>query len=156
MTAIGLQGRPLPASGSELTHLPLVEIMAAVAALEIASTCLGLLVSTVLSSSDKAMQAIVPVTMVQFVFSGALFPVVGKLVLDQLSWLFPARWGMAALASTASLNKIDPVMMGKPDSLWNHVGRTWLLDMALMLVLAVVFLFVSWRRLLRRTPGRRK
>jgi ABC transport system ATP-binding/permease protein len=155
MTAIGLYGRPLPASGALLTHLPLVELMLGTAALEIASMCLGLLVSTVMSSSDKAMQAIVPVTMIQFVFSGGLFPLAGKLVVNQLSWLFPARWGMAALASTVSLNRLDPSMTGKPDTTWNHAPQTWLLDMALLLVLGAVYGFVAWRRLARRTPGRR-
>ena len=156
MTVIGLQGRPLPASGSVLTHQPLQELMVAVAGLEIASMCLGLLVSAVLSSSDKAMQVIVPVTMVQFVFSGALFPLPGKVVVNQLSWLFPARWGMAALASTVNLNKIDPAMMGRPDTTWNHNAQTWVLDVALILVLSAVFLIAAYRRLLRQGPGRRK
>jgi hypothetical protein len=156
MTLVGLSGRELPASGAALTHLPLVEIMVALAALEFASMCLGLLLSAVLSSSDKAMQAIVAATMLQFVFSAALFQLNGKLILNQLSWLFPARWGMAALASTTRLNLIDPAMMGKPDPLWNHKAGAWELDLALTLVLAAVFLFISWRRLLRLTPGRRK
>src|SRR5262249_60401315 len=72
MTAIGVFGLALPPSGSFLTGAPLLELMLAVAFLEFASTCLGLLVSTIVSSSDKAMQAIVLVTMVQFVFSGGI------------------------------------------------------------------------------------
>jgi len=155
ITAVGLYGRPLPATGSLLTHLPLVELMAGTAGLEIASMCLGLLVSTLMSSSDKAMQAIVPVTMVQFVFSGGLFPLAGKMIVNQLSWLFPARWGMAALASTVSLNKLDPAMTGTPDVTWNHDPRIWLLDMALLLALGAGYGFVAWRRLARRIPGRR-
>lgn len=155
ITGAGLYGRPLPATGSVLTRLPLVELMAGTAGLEIASMCLGLLVSTLMSSSDKAMQAIVPVTMVQFVFSGGLFPLAGKLVVNQLSWLFPARWGMAALASTVSLNKLDPAMTGTPDTTWNHDPRVWLLDMALLLALGAGYGFVAWRRLARRIPGRR-
>jgi ABC-type multidrug transport system ATPase subunit len=155
MTLVGLYGRPLPATGSALGHLPLVELMAGVAGLEIASMCLGLLVSTIMSSSDKAMQAIVPVTMVQFVFSGGLFSVAGTMVVNQVSWLFPARWGMAALASTSSLNRIDRDPTQAFDTTWNHNGPTWALDMALLLALGVVYLLLSWRRLARRAPGRR-
>jgi ABC-type multidrug transport system ATPase subunit/pSer/pThr/pTyr-binding forkhead associated (FHA) protein len=156
MTAIGMLGRQLPPDGSFLRHYPLFELMAGAAGLEIASMCLGLLVSTVMSSSDKAMQMIVPVTMVQFVFSGGLFPLVGKVGVNQLSWLFPARWGMAALASTVRLNVLDPSMGAEPDPFWDHTAGTWLMDMAAQLALGVVFLFIAWYRLTRLTPGRRR
>jgi hypothetical protein len=46
--------------------------------------------------------------------------------------------------------------MGKPDPLWNHDARTWLIDMGLQLVLAFVFLFIAWWRLVRLSPGRRR
>src|SRR5262249_56811901 len=93
MTAIGVSGLALPPSGSLLTGAPLVELILAVAFLEFASTCLGLLVSTIVSSSDKAMQAIVLVTMVQFVFSGGIILLAGKPVLEQVAAIAPARWG---------------------------------------------------------------
>ena len=156
MTAIGLLGRPLPATGSALTHLPLAELMLGTAGLEIASMFLGLLVSTLMSSSDKAMQAIVPVTMIQFVFSGGLFPLAGKAVANQLSWLFPARWGMAALSSTADMNRIARLPASAADTTWNHNPRTWLLNMALMLALGLVYALIAWRRLLSRRPRPRR
>jgi hypothetical protein len=93
--------------------------------------------------------------MVQFVFSGGLFSVAGTMVVNQVSWLFPARWGMAALASTSSLNRIDRDPTQAFDTTWNHNGSTWALDMALLLALGVMYLLFSWRRLARRTPGRR-
>jgi ABC-type multidrug transport system ATPase subunit/ABC-type multidrug transport system permease subunit len=156
MTAIGVLGHPLPPTGSFLTHAPLAELVLAVAFLELASTCLGLLVSTWVSSSDKAMQAIVLVTMIQFVFSGGIISLAGKPGLEQVAAIAPARWGMAALASTVRLNVLNPSMGAKPDPLWNHTASVWLLDMGLMLALSAVFLLLAWWKLNRLSPGRRK
>jgi ABC-type multidrug transport system ATPase subunit len=156
MVLIGLAGKPLPQTGSFLTHDPLIELLLATAALEFASMCLGLMVSTMMSTSDKAMQAIVPLAMVELVFASALFPLNGRIVLGQLSWLSPSRWGMAALASTVNLNVISPSTDGKIDPLWQHHANTWLLDMGMMLVLSLVFLLIAWWRLGRLSPGRRK
>jgi ABC-type multidrug transport system ATPase subunit len=156
MTVIGVSGLALPPTGSLLTGAPLVELILAVAFLEFASTCLGLLVSTIVSSSDKAMQAIVLVTMVQFVFSGGIILLAGKPVLEQVAALAPARWGMAALASTVRLNVLNPSTGGSTDPLWNHTAGVWLLDMAMMLVLSAIYLLIAWWKLNRLTPGRRK
>ena len=156
MTAIGVLGHPLPPTGSFLTGAPLVELVLAVAFLEFASTCLGLLVSTMVSSSDKAMQAIVLVTMIQFVFSGGIISLVGKVGLEQVAAIAPARWGMAALASTVRLNVLNPSMGAKPDSQWNHTASAWLVDMGVMLLLSVVYLLIAWWQLNRLSPGRRK
>ena len=156
MTAIGVLGLALPPSGSFLAGAPLVELILAVAFLEFASTCLGLLVSTIVSSSDKAMQAIVLVTMVQFVFSGGIISLAGKPILEQVAAIAPARWGMAALASTVRLNVLNPSTGGTTDPLWNHTAGVWLLDMAMMLVLSAVYLLIAWWKLNRLSPGRRK
>jgi hypothetical protein len=156
MTAIGVLGLALPPSGSLLTGAPLVELILAVAFLEFASTCLGLLVSTIVSSSDKAMQAIVLVTMVQFVFSGGIISLAGKPILEQVAAIAPARWGMAALASTVRLNVLNPSTGSTTDPLWNHTAGVWLLDMAMMLVLSAVYLLIAWWKLNRLSPGRRK
>jgi ABC-type multidrug transport system permease subunit len=156
MTAIGVLGHALPPTGSFLTHAPLAELVLAVAFLELASTCLGLLVSTWVSSSDKAMQAIVLVTMIQFVFSGGIISLAGKPGLEQVAAIAPARWGMAALASTVRLNVLNPSMGAKPDPQWNHTAGVWLVDMGLMLVLTAVYLLFAWWKLNRLSPGRRK
>ena len=155
MTAIGVLGHPLPPSGSFLTGAPLLELVLAVAFLEFASTCLGLLVSCMVSSSDKAMQAIVLVTMIQFVFSGGIISLAGKVGLEQIAALAPARWGMAALASTVNLNVLNPPG-SKPDPLWKHTSGAWLVSMGAMLVLSAVYLLIAWWQLNRLSPGRRK
>ena len=156
MTAIGVLGHTLPPSGSFLTGAPLAELVLAVAFLEFASTCLGLLVSTMVSSSDKAMQAIVLVTMIQFVFSGGIISLAGKPGLEQVAAVAPARWGMAALASTVRLDVLNPSMGATPDPQWKHTSGAWLTDMGLMLVLSAAYLLIAWWQLNRLSPGRRK
>jgi ABC transport system ATP-binding/permease protein len=156
MTSIGLLGHPLPPTGSFLTGAPIAELILAVAFLEFASSCVGLLVSSVVSSSDKAMQWIVLLTMIQLVFSGSILTLPGKVGLEQVAVIAPARWGMAALASTVRLNVLNPAMSGKPDTLWDHSAGTWLLDMSAMVVLSAVFLLLAWWQLHRLGPGRRK
>jgi hypothetical protein len=71
----GLAGRALPAHGAYLTTAPLVELLIAVALLAMASMCLGLLVSAVITTSEKAMPILVMVTMAQIILSGGAAPV---------------------------------------------------------------------------------
>jgi hypothetical protein len=80
-----------------------------------------------------------------------LIPVTGRLLLDQTSWLVPARWGFAAAASTVDLNNIEA---GLPvDRLWRHVASSWLLDMGMLVLLAAVFTGVVRSRLRLRVRG---
>jgi hypothetical protein len=93
--------------------------------------------------------------MIQFVFSGGIISLAGKVGLEQVAALAPARWGMAALASTVNLNVLNPPGV-KPDHLWNHTAGVWLVSMGAMLVLSAVYLLVAWWQLNRLSPGRRK
>jgi ABC transport system ATP-binding/permease protein len=133
-----------------------VVLLPAVAVLSFVSMCLGLLVSSLVSTSEKAMPVLVLFTMVQVVLSGAVFPLAGMAGLSQLSWLSPSRWGMGALASTTRLNLLNPVMGNNPDPLWQHTPHIWLLDMSLQTALGLVFILFAWRSLGRLSPGRRK
>ena len=51
-------------------------------------------------------------------------------------------------ATAASTSTVDP--------LWKHDARTWLTDMAAMLVLGLAFTLIAWWRLVKLSPGRRK
>ncbi len=206
LVLIGLTGRPLPSSGAILTHLPLVELMLAMFALGVASMTLGLLLSSIADTSDKAMPLLVVVVMFQVVLSGGVFPLHGKAGLQEVSWLSPSRWGYAATASTANLNTVIPptaaagrglqvtslpasgpvtvakvisggrasktpspsatvaagALVGKPtaaaggDPLWDHTAAAWLIDMAVLLMLAVAFALITWWRLLKMGPVKRR
>jgi ABC-type multidrug transport system ATPase subunit len=156
MVLIGLSGRALPARGVVIGS-SLLEITLIMAVLAIASMTLGLLISAFVKTSERALPLLFLSVMAQLVFTGGIFSLNGMAGLDQLSWLFPSRWGFAAVASTTNLNVISPSGPGtKLDPLWNHTARTWLLDMALQVALAAVLAFLTWRRLRSRGPARRR
>jgi ABC-type multidrug transport system ATPase subunit/pSer/pThr/pTyr-binding forkhead associated (FHA) protein len=150
---LGLAGRPLPAHGAFLTRLPLLELLIAIAMLSLASMALGLLVSAIVSTSEKTMPFLVMVTMAQIVLSGGVVPLSGLAGLAQLSWLAPARWGFSATASTVNLNTLA---RGSSDPLWRQSPGNWLRDIGIMALLAAVFLLVAWLRLHRLGPRRRR
>jgi ABC-type multidrug transport system ATPase subunit/pSer/pThr/pTyr-binding forkhead associated (FHA) protein len=158
LVGLGLLNRTMPPSGSFLTSLPLVEIFLAIALLGIASMCLALLVSALVATSERGMLVAVGVTAFQIILSGGAFVLNGMAGLDQLSWLAPARWGFAALASTANLNVIQAAQPGTQttDPLWNHTSATWLRDMGVLAGLAVIFALLAYLRLRRLSPGRRR
>jgi ABC-type multidrug transport system ATPase subunit len=156
LVLIGVAGRPLPPHGAVLASLPLMEIVLAMAALAAASMSAGLLISSLVSSSDKTMPLLVVVVLVQVVLSGAVFRLNHKAGLNQASWLSPSRWGLGATGSTVDLNQVAPVPRGgAPDPLWRHTARQWVTDMTCLLVLGAAFASLTWRRLQRTRPGRR-
>jgi ABC transport system ATP-binding/permease protein len=160
LVAVGLTGRPLPKQGTLLTHLPLLELLLAVAALGVASMTLALLISSLVNSSEKAIPLLVGIVMVQVVLSGGIFPLHGKVGLEQVAWISPSRWGYAATAATSDLNKVLPAAApGTPsstDPLWDHTVTAWLTDMGVLLLLAVVFGLLTWRRLVTMRPLQRR
>ncbi len=153
LVLLGVLGKPLPPSGSFLTGFPLVELLLATVVTAVASMCLGLLISTLVATSERAMPVLVLLTMVQVILSGGVFSLSGTPVLQQLAYVVPARWGFAALASTARLNVISSL---STDSQWAHTSSTWLWDMAATIVLATVFALLAWLALRRRDPRRHR
>jgi ABC-type multidrug transport system ATPase subunit len=152
LVALGLLGKPLPPSGSLLTSEPFVELLLAIVVLAIACMAMGLLVSAIVNTSEKTMPVLVLLSMAQVILSGGLLALgVG---LNQLSWLTPARWGFAATASTVNLNVISAPGIITVSPLWDHKPTTWLMDMGLQILLAVLFSLIAWWRLVRLSPGR--
>ncbi len=147
LTLIALAGR-VPAHGTILgSSWP--EMLAAVALTALGSAMLGLVISALVDNAEKAMPLLVLVTMAQLVLCGGMVPVVGRPGLEQLSWLVPARWGFAALASTTDLNWVSRnVVDGDPR--WNHIAVTYLGDLMFGLVVAAGAVMLC-AHLLRRT-----
>jgi ABC-type multidrug transport system ATPase subunit len=211
LVAVGLIGRPLPKQGTILPHLPLVELMLAMFVLGIGAMALGLLLSAIVDTSDKAMPLLVLVVMFQVVLSGGIFPLHGKAGLEEVSWLSPSRWGYAATGATVDLNHVIPptsaalrrtplrgspgglpgrtvtiAQVSKPkhkpaaspsaspsvtpagqpaatassgsatDPLWDHNAKTWLTDIIALLVLALAFAMLTWWRLAKMGPVKRR
>jgi len=152
LVALGVAARKLPASGSLLTHAPLAELLVGIAALTLTSMCLGLLVSGLVSTSEKAMPFLVILTMVQVILSGAV-PVS---LYFGLTAIAPARWGFGAVASTADLNNTSPIPGNSPDKLWDHTASQWLTNMAVTIALGLLFVLLTYVVLRRMGPRRRK
>jgi ABC transport system ATP-binding/permease protein len=152
LVLLGVATRKLPLTGSALVHLPLIELLIGIAVLSLISMCLGLLVSALVSTSEKAMPFLVLLTMVQVILSGGV-PVSLPFGLTAIA---PARWGFGAVASTANLNITSPIPGNSPDALWNHTSTQWLNDMGFMIGLGVIFVLITWFFMRRLGPRRRK
>jgi ABC transport system ATP-binding/permease protein len=113
-----------------------VELYLGLALTAITSAMVGLTLSSVARSTEQVLPMLVATIMISMVLAGALIPVTGRLVLDQLAWFVPARWGFAASASTVDLNSVEA---GLPaDRLWRHVPSAWLVDVGMLVTQAVV------------------
>ena len=157
LVLLGVAGRsPMPAHGAFLSGAPLIEIMLGIAVLAAASMCLGLLVSALVSTSEKAMPFLVLLTMAQVILSGGLLLLTSPLT--YLAAVSPSRWGYAAVATTVNFDTISPPTKdgGIIDPLWTQSSSNWLRDMGLMIGLAAVFSVLTWIKLRRIGPRRRK
>ncbi len=157
LVLLGVAGRsPMPPHGAFLTHAPLIEIMLGIAVLAAASMCLGLLVSALVSTSEKAMPFLVLLTMAQVILSGGVLLLTSPLT--YLAAIAPSRWGYAAVATTVNYDTISPpAQFGTIiDPLWKQSSSNWLRDMGLMIALAAVFSVLTWIQLRRIGPRRRK
>jgi ABC-type multidrug transport system ATPase subunit len=153
LVAIGLSGRKMPPRGVLISQ-PLAEIIIGVAGLAVASMTIGLLISAAVNSSDKTVPLLVGAVLVQVILCGGVIRLNSTAGLEQLAWLSPSRWGLAALGATVNLNHVVPPPAGDtPDPLWRHSVHAWAVGMTLQLVLAAAFAHITWT-LLRR-PARR-
>ncbi len=156
LTLLVLAGRTMPAHGAYLGN-PLLELTIAIAMVGLASMCLGLLVSAMVNTSEKAMPILVVLTLFQVVLCGALLSLNGTAGLQQLAWFAPSRWGFGAVAATVNLNVIQPLIPGSfTDPLWQHSASNWLRDMGILVALAAIFSLLAWFRLRSMGPRRRK
>jgi hypothetical protein len=88
------------------------------------------------------------------VFSGGLFAVHDRPVLEQLAWLAPSRWAYAMAAATTELSKLDP-SNETPDPLWEHTASTWAFEVLILGGMAAILITLIACRLLRLDPKRR-
>jgi len=152
VVAITLWGKGAPTQGAVMLKSPAFELWFDVAFTCVAAAMVGLALSGLARSNEQIMPLLVVAIMSQLVFSGGMIPVTGRLVLDQLSWFTPARWGFAASASTADLTKLVPGQVTPKDSHWRHTGGAWTFDVAMLIVICVGYAaFVRWR--IRLKPG---
>jgi ABC-type multidrug transport system ATPase subunit len=129
-----------------------IELFIGIAATTIAAAMVGLALSALAKSNEQIMPLLVVAIMSQLVFSGGMIPVTGRTGLDQIAWLTPARWGYAASASTVDLRTLVPGQLTPQDSHWEHTPKAWIFDMAMLVVLSLVYVsFVRFK--IRLKPG---
>ncbi|WP_102142220.1 FHA domain-containing protein [Mycobacterium hubeiense] len=151
VTAIVVWGKGAPTQGAVVLGNPSLELFVTVAATCVAAAMVGLALSALAKSNEQIMPLLVVAIMSQLVFSGGMIPVTDRLVLDQMSWATPARWGFAASASTVDLIKLVPGPLTPKDSHWEHTSSAWLFNMAMLGVISLVY--VSFVRFKIRLKG---
>jgi ABC transport system ATP-binding/permease protein len=134
------KGAPL---GATMLGSPRVELFVGIAAMCVAAAIVGLFASALAQNSNQVLPLLVVTVMSQLVLAGGFIPVTDR-PLDPVSWLTPARWGLAATASTADLT--NTVAAIPKDSHWKHTAAVWLFDIAMLGVLSVFYAgFVRWK-----------
>ena len=146
VTAITIIGKGAPTQGATVLGSATLELFISMAATTVAAAMVGLALSALAKSNEQIMPLLVVAIMSQLVFSGGMIPVTNRLVLDQMSWFTPARWGFAASASTVDLTTLVPGPLTPKDRWWEHTASSWLFDMAMLAVLSVGYVsFVRWK-----------
>ncbi len=146
VTAIAVLGKGGPTQGSLSFLPPTAELFLVMAATTVTAAMVGLALSALAKSNEQIMPLLVVAVMSQLVFSGGMIPVTDRLVLDQLSWFTPARWGFAASASTVDLIHLVPGPLTPKDAHWEHTSSVWWFDMGMLALLSVAYLtFVRWK-----------
>jgi ABC transport system ATP-binding/permease protein len=148
-----------PASGS-LLGWPLGELWIAAALAGLAGMALGLLISSLSRTADRAMSVLPIVLIAQLLLAmGGLFPdLIDKPVLKQASYAAGTQWAFSAGASTIDIGRLqsidrlarqvpvvdlaDPTpvleaLTSDPsvDARWKHIPRAWLLDLLALVAL---------------------
>ena len=142
VTAPGF-GKPGP-SGAAALGIPTLELFVGVATTCVVAAVLGLAVSALARTNDQVIVLLAVVLVTQLVFAGGFIPVTGRPLLATIAWIMPGRWGFAATASTADLGNL--VIGIVQDAHWQHAASTWLFDMFMLTVLAVLFAGAArWR-----------
>jgi ABC transport system ATP-binding/permease protein len=123
-----------------------LELFVDIAVTTVAAAMVGLALSALAKSNEQIMPLLVIAIMSQLVFSGGMIPVTDRVVLDQMSWFTPARWGFASSASTIDLIRLVPGPLTPNDRHWQHTSGAWLFDIAMLAAICVGYTaFVRWR-----------
>jgi hypothetical protein len=151
LVVIGFARQPVHGSASALGS-PELELIVDLAFAGLAAMSLGLLVSAMMRSADKAISVLILIVVGQLIMSIPLLQISTKPVLGQLSWLSSAKWGVDAVGSTVNLNTVQPTLSGA-DPAWAHTAGTWFGDIGMLVVLTVAALAGTAWLLKRRDPS---
>ena len=108
----------------------------------------GLWISAKARSTEQTTPALVAVVMSQIVLCGALIPVAGRAVIEQVTMLAPGRWAFAATASSAHLDRSPRFI---DDKLINFTTDQYWQSLAGLSILGVLVLWAGYAAV-RRSP----
>ena len=148
---LALIGRPGPED--PLLFPGTFDVVFLVALATVTSCMVGLFISGFLPTRDAALPALVIVTMVQVVFSGAI-PMRFSVLLDVVGPVMPGYWEFRALASSVGL---DGLIGPDPESpAWPHEIGQWTGSASVLVVMGVVFVLGAIFVAGRQDPGKKR
>ncbi|MCP2250618.1 ATP-binding cassette domain-containing protein [Lentzea aerocolonigenes] len=124
-----------------------LELMCDLVATSVAAMSLGLFISACCKDLKTAVTVTSLVVVAQVALNGVTTDLSEGGATAVVSWILPARWGLAAAASTVDLTSIAPV---QKDDLWQHANGWWLLNLCCLAGLTVLFTWLAVLRLNRR------
>ncbi|MBV9321862.1 MAG: ATP-binding cassette domain-containing protein [Mycobacterium sp.] len=150
VTTAVVVGKGAPSSSALLLGDSVLELYVSVAATAIVSAIVALALASLAKYQEQLMAMAVLVLLLALVFCGGILPLNGRNALAVVSWLVPARWGMAAAASSIDVERID--LLATRDTLWTHSTGQWLFDLGILIAFGVAGIaFLRWRL---RLPAR--
>lgn len=140
-TTIVLFGRPLPQTGLFFGSSR-VEITSLCISLGLCSMLLGLLVSSLLTSEEQAMPALVGMTMILVVLSGAL-PLENAGIVSKISRLVPSYWSTNGLAASVDLIQLSSISDKTQQLKWEASLSNLILSLNYVLLFCIFFSILS-------------
>lgn len=149
ITMVTVVGKGAPARGAVLLGSPVLELYLTLALTGIVSTIVALALSSLAQYGEQVLLMAVLAILLSLLFCGGAFPLAGRLVLEQISWLLPAQWGFAASASDVDLHAVNVLASNAAN--WNHSAGRWLFDLGMLIAFGAAATAFLWRRLRRIT-----
>ncbi len=146
--SIVLFNRPVPDQGL-FFQSGYIEVLALTVLLGFVCMCLGLFVSSVLTSSEQAMPILVGLTMTQVVLSGAL---PGNLegFIAVVSPLVPSYWSMNSLSASVNLIGISKISDLDLSNRWESVAATLAQGSLVVASMSILFLSICYVVLVKK------
>ncbi|WTY68442.1 ATP-binding cassette domain-containing protein [Streptomyces sp. NBC_01410] len=156
LCAISFAPRKLPTEGVVVKGTPAVEMAFVIAALGLTSMMFGLVISSLVKTAESTMPLLVLFSVVQYLFSGIVFKLFDNPGVEQMAWLAPSRWAIAAHGATLDLGQLlgpqGRTAHTATDPLWHHTLDQWLTDTGALLVTAIICYLLTICFLRRHEP----
>ena len=138
---------------------PFIEILLTTFLTAVASTAMGLFVSSLFTNADRAMTVAPILLMPQILFSGLIFKLDGAT--ETISWFAVCRWSMEGYGTTADLNDLPLRLQqqGLPlkheaEDFFDFTAEHYLAACGILVLYTVVFLLLA--RLVLAKVGKEK